>query len=298
MTQQGEPGHPHESISNAVHQLAAEIHGDIVAGLMSEGDAAEGRQYDEHYPRLLFAELAMNLAGVKLPDNPTAPDRARGIIEALRRITTDPQLFESITNVPYSDELAKPTAVPSAKPGKLTKRERQEARLVRDVQERITEAGYLDRSMVPEGRTVQLQYTVQGQKRRLRADIPAYPLTLKLAPATITWNIRKYRSWTSEEGYQGYLGNRKLERTAFTLVAATSPEEVPPRLRELVGKWVSIGQVAIDSDLRLNHKFRAHTSEVPGYEKAVTFKTYTADAKLQQAYLGDTTEYPLFLNAK
>ncbi len=299
----GQPEKGIEPVNQAVHQLAMSVHDDIVQDLdrssneMPIGFEDRLAQHRKNYPHLLFGELAMYLADIQLPIDASAPDRARGIIQALRRISETPSLFEAITNAPYTQELA--TGIIPELPTNVERNEREIIEVV-DLQRKVAEAGYLDYTMIPDNRVTQLQYettpTFKTRRRsRSKTTEPAI-ITLKLVQArTNGWNVKRYNEWSLHEGYSDYIGERRVHLVgAFNLIAVNSSLEVPPNLMNLIGNTVKFGQVSTGTQLKLEHTFSRRTQEVPGHEPDINYQTLTLQAVLKQAYLGDLTSYPLF----
>jgi hypothetical protein len=291
------PKQPDDAVSSAVHMLAMELHDGIVRDLHRSSDSTDPgfeerlAAHQRSYPHLLFGELAMYLADVQLPPDASAPDRARGIVEALRRISTTPSLFETITNAPYIQEFAS-----GISPRSLERDENDDVEAV-SLQQKIASAGYLERSMIPNGKVVQLQYRASPTIRTGRFSRNRLPehavITLKVVPEVISWQIKRYNSWNEESGYRKYRDSRTVTVPVFNLIAVNSSVETPPRLAELIGERIGVGQVSTGTQLRITHDFRRHTKEVPGHEMGMSFETSSLPAILAQAYLGDSSDYPL-----
>lgn len=298
-----EPGS--DVVSNAVHQLAMSFHEEFVRDLdpatRNGGPTLEERLelHQRTYPTLLFGELAMHLAQVELPENATAPDRARGIMEALRQIATTPRLFEAVTNAPFSTEFAA-AIIPQAVQKEKTTHDKKFDAEATTLQQKVTAAGYLEWSMCIANKIVQLEYvgsdaikTGRFSKNKLPPDVP---VSLKVLPVRgHGWNIKQYNHWNSNAGYYDYMDTRRFNADGtFALVAVDSEAKVPPDLSKLVGKVIRLGQISTGSQLKLEHTLRHDTKEVPGHETDITSSTLSLGAQLRQAYYGDSKDYPLF----
>ncbi len=291
-------------VSRAVFELATDIHSCMLRDLGRPIDEIEGtfdlEAHRQRYPFILFGELAMSLADVKLPDNATAPDRARGIIEALHRISITPSLLVSVTNAPFSSELTSKLAVKAPEDDESAALEAKDAGILRAA---IRKSGFLEKSMVPNGRAIKLKYQVDPDVKPSRIGrtkpVAGSTITLKLAPADeMVWKITKFSGYNQYEG--AYFGKKLGEREfrfgdIFTLIAAVSSERVPSKLSKLIGENVQIGRVSSSTKLSLNYGFSRYTKESPGREhEEVSCFSVTLPAQLQQAYLGDSFDFPLF----
>jgi len=291
-------------ISEAVQQLAIGIHNDIIAGL-HDADQLAGPDFDqqpdryrEAYPSLLFGNLALSIAGIELPENATTIERSKGIVEALRRITTTPALFEKVTNVPFSNEQAATLApgLAEAQPA-----DQEELELVESIRQQVNKNGYLDREMLPTGRLLQLHYATPAHTKKGvfgKKDVQASTTGLKLAAtADRGFEVALYQSRDSNGYYHKKLGTRRHPLpSTFRLVAVDHSEGPLKRLDRLIGETVRIGNVSTGSPLQLEAYFKHVINEVEGYEVPHTSYTETTNAKLQQAYLGNSLKYPLFLH--
>lgn len=284
--------------------LARMIHQDTLDGLRlppgvsepSFEDQMDG--YRERYPALLFSELAMQIAGVELPLNPTGPDRSRGIMEALNRIATTPTLFEAVTQAPYNTAFA--AGIAPQPPARERVRDEQEAAAAATLQARVAQRGYLEQGMIPEDRMVRLEYVVPERERRIRSTtIPEETITLKVAPAS---NLEFTVQQCESRDTRGYYSESTGTRTAtlgelFMLIAAeTTADRLPSRLRDLVNSRVQLGRLSTGTQLSIDYNFTIAGKEVIGYERQAEglLRFANARAHLVQAYLGDSSDYPLF----
>ncbi len=107
------PGLPGgEAVDRSVLDLASGYHqalmqevgmpGDQVISTLDDDFAAQQEQYEAR----LTGNLLMHIAGVRLDEKASTADRARAVVEALRRITTTPALLESLTGAPFSPMMA------------------------------------------------------------------------------------------------------------------------------------------------------------------------------------------------
>lgn len=291
-------------VSDAALEIAATIHRDLLNEL--PGAPATGFEdmmaaQRERYPGLLFGDLAMHLAEVELPANPTQADRSKGVVEALRRISSTPSLFEAVTGAPFSQELAsdiarelqhKPTSIQGKK----------EAKAADTLRSTIQEKGYLESSMIPNGRPVQLRYEgLRPAKQRLfRSDVPPMSLSavLKLVPHKGSgWTVKTYGRWASDEGFTKPQGERRVNlNDVFTLLAAetTDAGEELSQLDRMVNSTIRLGKISSGTALKIEYGFTRKTQEVPGYEPSIESNSVTFPLKLVQAYLGTTQNFPLF----
>lgn len=288
-------------VEAATYQLALdiqrELEGNLGVSLDGDNDTFDARfeQRREAYPYLLFGELAMHLAEVRLPKGATVPDRARGIIEALQRIATTPSLLEAITNNAYTSELA--TTIGSN--GEITLPERQVNESSVALQQEVAKKGYFDRAMAQDKQVILLEYTTSEtiKTKRFRGqEIPAQtPILLKVIPSFLSWTIKRYECRNSEGEYKDYIDERKASyKDTFKLVAIESEAQVPKFLIKLIGQDIGIGQVSRGSQLKVTYNYGHYRQEVPGYEMSRFSSTRSLPANLRQVYAGDSTEYPLF----
>lgn len=294
-----------DPVSSATHLLAAAVHDDIVAELMGVGDAAPGsverlESFRKLYPNVLFGELAMHLAGVTLPKDASAPDRARGIVEALRRIATTPVLFEAVTNAPFTQELATGIA---PKVREAVERNPQDLELVNALRRKIVERGYLSHDMLPPKRLLQLEYgtspALQPRRRFGRSSVPEdATVTLKLMPyedKARYWKVKQYRYWNKFSGYRDYTGTNKVYlNEAFNIVSVESSAPLPRSATGLEGEVATIGHVSMGTPFKIEYGHHRVTEEVPGYEPDILNETLTLPMTLRQAYLGGNRDFPLF----
>lgn len=284
-------------ISDATVQLANDIHRRLVRDLdlPDGGQTAEAGidQQSSRYPAMLFGALAMHLADVELPATASEADRARAIVEALKRIATSPGLLESITQAPYSTELGGSLS-PLAGP------ERPADERALELQAKVAKAGYFERSMVADNQLVTLRYaTLEDIKLKhfRRATLPAgSPVVIKLAPSNpLVWTINLFDSFSNEDGYRKPLGKTRTATygNIFSLVAAEG-ESLSKSLTDKVGKVIDIGKVSAGTRLRFMYDFSHAVKEVPGYDRGFGKREYRLPAELKQAYAGDTKDYPLF----
>ena len=291
-------------VSDAAFSIAETIHNDLIRELHrgAEPTSFEGllQVQREQYPALLFGELAMRLAEIELPQDATPADRARGVVAALQRIASTPSLFEAITKAPYDKRTAQTIG---KELGTATEPDSKEAAAATKLRSRIAEQGYLERSMVPDKRTVELCYSgiAKAKKRLIGPNLPAKPqeIALKLVAGDhMVWNVQRYGRWSYEEGYTEYKDTKIVRlKDNFNVIALdTSGIEADQahELDKLVGKYVQIGRVSTGTLLRLDYNFMRLTKEVPSHEPKIQFETLTMPLKLHQAYLGTSRDFPLF----
>ena len=309
MTQgrEGVPAHRSE-VSPAIWQLAADIHAalmDDIGRPVSDAAGFDGRyaELSAGYAGALFGDLALQLADVHLPEGAPQADRSKAIIGAMRRIITTPRLLEAVTGAPYSPALAAGLLSAGDVLGSIDAQEAADAAAIR---EKVTKSGYLDRSMLTEsGRVIQLEYVTQspisyGVRRGRNATPVNSVLSIKLAPNVLNWKfqVQEYsskrfdgRTWQ----YSNPTQKRMLHPTeTFRVVAITAAAHLPPRLTDLIDNDIDIGRVTTGTGLLFKHSFTQNTNVVVGYDNDINNQKLKLPAVLQQAYVGNTHDFPLF----
>lgn len=292
------PGGP--AASQASLDLAADIHAATLSGLGIDV-ALPGLQ--EGYGSTLFGALALDLVGAELPSDSTRVDRAKAVAGAIKRIISEPALLEKVLGVAYNPAWFSEGA------GLLgIEADPTEAADVSKLRSEIAKNGYLNRSMFTSlgiTRPLQLQYAVHGRiTHGMRRDQNALPMgstvCLKLLPATLEFSpVEQYIALIQgADGaihYEGYTGERKVPKMEAFSVAALSPADLPPSVRDsLRDEYVRIGDVTTGSELKLTYRYRLRTKEVPTRQVSPRGEDLNLPATLQQAYLGNTLDYPLF----
>jgi len=290
-------------INDATRQIAATIHQSLMGELRGNEPAAFEdvvAEQSERYPQLLFGELAMHIAEVDLPADATAADRAKGIVEAMRRITSTPKLFEAVTGAPFSTEHTSGTL---AGLSRADRRDEKEVAAAEELRAAIRASGYLERSMVPDKRPIQIHYTGTSapKKRLMRDDLPAVAqeVTLKAVPANDRqWDVQTYRYWSGVTGFLEPIGRRTATLGGiFTLLAAESSGLRPrhaDELQRIVGQPIRLGQISTGTSLKIEYHFRREIEEVPGHEPSIERVVWAMPITLSQAYLGSSRDLPLF----
>ena len=149
--------------------------------------------------------------------------------------------------------------------------------------------------MLAKNLILQLHYRPVPREPGSLPGTPAHPFSLKLTPTTACWSVEQYYS-RDNKGYTHYLGNRTVTERMFHLIGAHSEEEMPQEIDRLIGEAVSIGRISLGQEFALDHDFTIPEKEIAREQQTFTSQTLRMDAALEQAYLGNTTDYPIFLS--
>jgi hypothetical protein len=265
---------PNEPISDFVRQL--------------------GETHGEQYQHRLFAELALHLANVKLPENPTQAGRKQGVLKALHRMIADPALLEPPAAAPASAHSSDPIMPQRTRRSRPAWRDPQDAKTIGNLQKRVARVGFLDIDMIPKNRVLQLHYAPVPRKSGSLPSTPAHPLSMILTPTIAYWTVKQYDDWSERSGYIEYLQNRTITKRLFNVIGVDSVAGAPEEVENLIGEAVSIGRVSVGNEFSLDYDFSAAEKEVADHAQDVSFQTLRLDATLHQAYLGYTLDYPIF----
>jgi len=292
-----------DPISDAAYKIAANIHEGFLSELYGGSSAAEvAAAQGERYPAMLFGELAMHVADVQLPPDASTADRASGVSEALRRIISTPSLFEAVTGAPLDHDRAI-----SLRSGfdMMTIRTQEESVVAHELQAAIVRNGGLSQEIIPGGRAVQLYYAgSQAAKRLVGREAAPQEVMLKVAPAApLHWTVHRYGriSYAINDFVESFgrpQGERELvQPDVFTLLAAESSglaKRQTKELNELVGATVGLGKVSTGTMLVIENDFYAPSRETHGIVAEVSSQALRIPVQLQQAYLGNSRDLPLF----
>jgi len=303
---------PRSADANEVSPATLDLALDIQSTLLRElGDAGllAGTGLDEslddvqrRYPGMLLGALALQIVDAELPEGTTPTERAKATAGALRRILNTPELLEQILGAPYSP------AWFGENPGLLSiEADPAEAADAAKLRQKVAQTGYLSRPMFTElgiNRPTQLQYVTYervtyGVRREQNALPEGSIISLKLVPATLSWgSVKQYSTKIIDQTgtrFEGFTGERSVTGEAFKVITVDPVGKIPPYVQDtLVNNHVRIGSVSTNSRLELEHTITMSLAELLTRKVSPEGETLRLPAKLQQAYLGNTLDYPLF----